>query len=1104
MFIKAHLAWMDGYPVDAMPAAGGVAWQPIVAGGGAVIHVDRDYLHRANYAIKKLRRRFPRALPKIVGDVDAWAASRVAVLETLKPAVHRAEALAATLFQIGGPFASETRKAAMRLGSRHPALADVVAAVSWTSFGDDKRAVETLAWMTEWAPQLTTLVQGIGPDVDARYAVLTLWALSRAEGPGRTACLVRTMGEPFTYEAGRSLSKDARDHVLAALEVAERLGSNRAMSLRAKVQKLGKSDRTRAPAAALWAHIQWLKQQRSATRRRALRLFELSRLQDPLDQWCAWHLTLDGAMSYPATVRADDLRRDRPAPLNVVAVLRAVEAAAAAKLKRFFAPIADLLDTLHEAECDDLCTAALIAWSAQAGVCSGSVSSSGVTAAWFIRFLRLTREYALQQDFRSAWGLLRRRWIVQDLAETLTKPDQLGRWLQAVAAVNAVLPEPLDDPDEAITLIEAGCDATFTAAVVCELSKREVGWLDSEVLQAAAVIADGEAGVVADICQAWKKRPPEEYSVDEEGLAALAKLFAQSNALAAVRRLATGGHLTRLAAFGTRFRLAHKALNQAPGPPSFDAVALPQWAERFPATLHDPLARLAGAHPQAEAAANRLLRRDFPSRKKMEEELQAIEQKLVDAPPEAATRLAARRKTITGRLRGGNRVSARRAARLGEKIEHSAALALWTGWCAAFDDFLAAALPRMLNLDQRPDWLLLPSTLDVLVGVVRLKKADRRLAERLLRARCGPPPWDLRDDPANHAYLERMKARGIDMGPWLSGLGSHEVKDGGSEPLRFVLEDDPLNVFAMGAHFGTCLRPGAMNFYSVVANAADINKRVLYARRTDGGVVGRCLLALSDIGELLAFEPYCHDSDIGFENLVRDFAMTLAGRMNTKLAAQGSVPTLVAPRWYDDSSRDLTGELEALASGSAFRTSLLTIAAEDLVEAMDGALDGNRNTQLLAMVVSLPELHERPELIVALAPRLIRASDLPDDCRLMAVKLAMGCGERDLAVRLATDRLAARVMQSHRWYGEVDDELMQLLAEVNPPQALRVLRRTRDRQVRRWDQERHASRAYAAGRAMEHMQRARQAMAMYRLAVTLRPTKELRKKCRERIAALNG
>ncbi len=88
MFVQRDLSWMVGFPV----AAG--EWLSISLGRPISKRpLDRELLHRSTLAIRKLVRNFPQALPRLVGDTESWARRRMALLETLKPAVHWHESL---------------------------------------------------------------------------------------------------------------------------------------------------------------------------------------------------------------------------------------------------------------------------------------------------------------------------------------------------------------------------------------------------------------------------------------------------------------------------------------------------------------------------------------------------------------------------------------------------------------------------------------------------------------------------------------------------------------------------------------------------------------------------------------------------------------------------------------------------------------------------------------------------------------------------------------------------------------------------------------------------------------------------------------------------
>lgn len=96
---------------------------------------------------------------------------------------------------------------------------------------------------------------------------------------------------------------------------------------------------------------------------------------------------------------------------------------------------------------------------------------------------------------------------------------------------------------------------------------------------------------------------------------------------------------------------------------------------------------------------------------------------------------------------------------------------------------------------------------------------------------------------------------------WKTGLRLEvDLPTLGDEAARVTLEiaQDPLEALRMGTYVGSCLGLGGGLAYSAAAAALDANKRVLYARDSEGRVVGRQLLAWADSDELVTFTPYPH------------------------------------------------------------------------------------------------------------------------------------------------------------------------------------------------------------------------------------------------------
>lgn len=107
---------------------------------------------------------------------------------------------------------------------------------------------------------------------------------------------------------------------------------------------------------------------------------------------------------------------------------------------------------------------------------------------------------------------------------------------------------------------------------------------------------------------------------------------------------------------------------------------------------------------------------------------------------------------------------------------------------------------------------------------------------------------------ANQEYLSELRKADIEVRHWLE---RHETKLlYGRHRLTAYTASNPLEIFQMGKRFGTCLTPGKSHDYAVVANAAEVNKRVLYVRDRDGSVVGRKLVLMAPDGRLWGFRSY--------------------------------------------------------------------------------------------------------------------------------------------------------------------------------------------------------------------------------------------------------
>jgi hypothetical protein len=195
---------------------------------------------------------------------------------------------------------------------------------------------------------------------------------------------------------------------------------------------------------------------------------------------------------------------------------------------------------------------------------------------------------------------------------------------------------------------------------------------------------------------------------------------------------------------------------------------------------------------------------------------------------------------------------------------------------------------------------------DLLVLRCSSNRQENRTELRRLLSACGKGDltWPLKQ-PANRQYMKEMRDKGIDVDTWISAFPAFFTSPGlSSGVLKISLEQNPIEVLKMGVYFNTCLSFDGINAFSSIANATDVNKRVMYVRDSSGKVYARKLIAISEDFELLGYETYVttmtDEQEEVIETVVNDYAKALAAACGLRLAEDGAVRILVSKSWYDD------------------------------------------------------------------------------------------------------------------------------------------------------------------------------------------------------------
>ena len=474
--------------------------------------------------------------------------------------------------------------------------------------------------------------------------------------------------------------------------------------------------------------------------------------------------------------------------------------------------------------------------------------------------------------------------VLSALALARTAPDEAQQWLEWLLTMLAERDAATENPT----------DRGLPLALAVPL---------------AVLLAAGDFACFQAIVQVALARNYEyEWQRLEEGVTGLARVPELRPLLAVLFPQQPQRCINLLARIGLTRRLDPAnlaplaALDPATGaesapPPDWEPLLRLAPALAAPATAYCHARRLLGQPPDLPVGVRRAL--DQPDR--WAAELAYLTGRCAADPARAD--LAARAANLRTRLADRERVEAGVREEAAERLEQltvEAQLAAAEGqvracYCARLAQVMGP-LPADLILDD--DWL----NATLLMGDIQ---HNRRLLRRLLRARlAGDPTWPERH-PANQAFLAGLAARGVDRAAWLD-TAPHLYRCAGvaGGHVRLHLERDPLRILQMGNYFDTCLSFGGANAFSTVANACELNKRVVYATDGAGRVVGRKLIGLTAEGALVGFRTYSALRDKAGNDalraIFRRYLTAFAARCGLPLAGEGTVPRLFAPAWYDD------------------------------------------------------------------------------------------------------------------------------------------------------------------------------------------------------------
>jgi hypothetical protein len=1064
MFLKADLGWLSGYPIG--PAVNGrLPWRTTSQARHAPeteLQLDGAVLHRATRTWGKVSRRYRRALPLVVGDAALWTERVETVLELLKEPIHGGSSAPDVL--VAEHWPASALRAADQLQERWPVFAPSVQAMAWACFSTPDHFEASLA-------ALRSLSVELGPALSAtntpRAMALRMAWLAECHGPEAVLPVVRMIRQlqevqvPVAYLGRRAVESGSRFRRLIKGKQSHPTGPPR---LNSGAELLD------------WTGV--LSARPSADRARALLSFRVARPPAFPEPWAGWWRSLLALEGRQPGLEQGLLYRIEGSERRILETAIQLEALAPSAPRGF--GIGDLLRLV------DRTAGPGVSWHQAAAMAVARMpadpcpfTAGGLLARWTVvdevpakrvqAWLEAIGRWLKNQppDPHPSWpwsgGLSSsfrtghyRSLLDEAVLVELPRVD-LAHVCTGLTALGACLEDP--DEDDAVTLVallRVGATPAHAVTLVelARLDRENMGWQRAEIVAKVYTLV-GPFGPFAEVLEAFVR------DLDAHRDLPLLQALVPKSAL--VRLIATGA-LRSLRMVASCVRALQAKGNSVPEWPDGSGDRSMDWTE-FPQILRPALLSLEAWHATPEVAARRVLAKDLPDPVVLRRQIAALAARAASSRPALATALLGQRDRLEERLAHPQAVSPVRLAHLSEKLFHAACVAGRDRWSAEVEAAFRAVL--LADLGQVAPWMGQPAFRKILPALLELPVSFRRLALEILRRRTGPAPWDFVEAPENQAFLKRMAEQGLDCAPW---LGSDPL-DGADDDLS--LERDPLELFAMGAHFQTCLSPGGDNFFSVVANIVDINKQVLYQRRPDGGVCGRRLMTLTSVGGLMLFEAYHHDDAPDFPDRSLVLAESLAAQMGTVLVRTGAVESLVAPYWYDDGANSEAGVPEIFKQGSRFRRRLSRLPLDDLVPVLEAALRPLPiNDLTLGGFLALPEVRARPELVLPLR-MFLRRLPTQGQAWVLAVDALDRAGTPDTARELL--RRHAGSALGVRQGGYLAPGVMEPLIRLDPSRVFRIIGRRERRDI----PDGHSSREYWRGRALESLLRPHQAAEAY-------------------------
>jgi hypothetical protein len=1102
--INIKLGWLQGFPLNINPNEKGIVWA-LNDYQKTIITIDREKLSKSTYTIIKARADFPHALPRLVGDPDLWVKRLRSILDLLKPAIHFNQPIPLNLFKLNELYPEKTQKISEKLQSDNPAFAPVINRLSWVYCTTPHKADNTLNWLRKKIKKFSVIIKNFTEETSID-CIFNLIDLFNKEGENRIEYLLNRFGDHKIYKVPL-LSPNINNQYIRDFE--QLLGRKRKI----KTLKLPYSE---SYGKQLNNHCSWLSGQTKIIRNKSIQLLELTEPIDLIEQWQQWwksnKLLLNQTYSCQNNIPLTKETRKNlqyklkkniktiPVYFNSEYFIKIIEQSASHTDNSQHKDICKMLSLIPRSQKD--IPSRIMFLNEWNNILSDNWADNQIRNT-FINYLSGLSFYFRKQKqipFKvslNPWHDLINYWqqdcyyesspFTDDIIYEEISSKQIILLFAALAQIIKCLKdnEPNNDYsiDVLIKLVKISDDIQWITSTFQKMMKHDILNLDfdSDLLKTAYLLinqSDQTFSLNEIIINLTKNDEQRDLHFDK--ISRLQEIFCKDGYPNLMAAMILKGRTKQINIISKQIAvLTKKGITIPALSPQPEIKIIPDWIKKFPESIHKLLCHLNKVSRNAEKTAEKILEKDFPSKKKLENELIHLNKKAIDN-----SSLNKRILNLQQRLSAAPRISPGRMENLSLKINRAISRILFDTFAAETKVLWQNCLAKITGFSQQPDWLMTMETAEIILAFNELPKSENQtLARQLLKERLKEPPWDLRNEPANKKFIQSLEQNRINMKPWLNGIGEIICRDDKKQNIHLSFAEDPLDIFFMGAHFNTCLSPGNCNFFSVVANAADINKRIIYGKTANGTVVGRCLIGLTAQGSILTFHPYSHIAGNQFAEMVKIFITELSRQMNTIPAPNGKIQRLLSIEWYDDGPTDLTETFHFLEENSTFRNSLAEMNPENFINKLEQLFSPlPLNALTIPLVACLPEISINITLASVLLDKIEKTPGIPDSIiSHLAILLSKIESPKRIFIRFKEqiiNNILIKYQSKYQHHSEKEE--LYFLTQANPLTALKLMRKMRKIHYRTWEDCIDGTLIFFSAEAKKALRRPKQALKLYK------------------------